>query len=92
MSADGPGDLVEVGRNLNAEQYVNILDEVTLPNVQKRYENDPRIVVEDNSPIHTARIIRTWYDNHPEIVRLNWPPRSPDLNVIENLWAEMIRK
>ncbi|XP_011707603.1 PREDICTED: uncharacterized protein LOC105462598, partial [Wasmannia auropunctata] len=31
MSADGPGDLVEVGRNFNAEQYVDILDGVMLP-------------------------------------------------------------
>jgi len=80
MLADGPGDLVEIERNLNAEQYVNILDEVMLPNVQRRYgeEDHPRIVVvEDNSPIHIARITRAWYKNHSEIVRLNW---SADLN------------
>lgn len=27
-----------------------------------------------------------------EIRRLNWPPKSPDFNVIENLWAEMVRE
>jgi len=31
MSAD-LGDLIEVGKNLNAEQYVNIFDGVMLPN------------------------------------------------------------
>jgi len=42
MSADDSGDLVEIGSNLNAEQYVNILDEVMLPNVRRRYgEEDP---------------------------------------------------
>jgi len=88
MSADGPGDLVEVGRNFNAEQYVDILDGVMLPSVRRRYreEDHPTIVVvEDNSPIHTARITREWYEDHLDIIRLNWPPRSPDLNVIENL-------
>jgi len=60
MSA-GPGDLIEVGRNLNAEQYVNILDGV-MHNLRRRYceEDHPRIiVVEDNNPIHTVRITRT---------------------------------
>jgi len=33
MSSDGPGDLVEVGRNFNAEQYVDILDGIMLPSV-----------------------------------------------------------
>jgi len=74
---------------------MNIFDEVMLPNVRRRYckEGHPRIVVvKDNSPIHIARITRAWYKNHPEIVRLNWPPKSRDLNVIENFLAEMVRQ
>jgi len=40
MSADDSGDLIEIERNLNAEQYVNILDEVMLPNVRRRYDKE----------------------------------------------------
>ena len=81
---------MEVGRNLNAEQYVDILDGVMLPGVRRRYNEDfPRIiVVEDNRPIHMAWITRAWYEDHPEIRRLNWPAKSPDLNVIENLCGQ----
>jgi len=98
MSDDNPGDLVEVERNLNVDQYVNILG-IMLPNVRKCYceKDNPRIVVvEDNSTIHIARIhiTRAWYENHSKIVRLNLASKisRPQLNVIENLWAEMVRE
>ena len=53
------------------------------------------IFMHDNAPIHTAHIIRDWlYENGIEV--MDWPPYSPDLNPIENLWAllkaEMYRK
>ena len=39
----------------------------------------------DNAPIHTARIIENWLlEQGIEI--MDWPPYSPDLNPIENLW------
>src|SRR5271167_2317480 len=44
------------------------------------------IFMHDNALIHTAHIIRDWLqENRIEVI--NWPPYSPDLNLIENLWA-----
>ena len=40
----------------------------------------------DNAPIHTAAIIQEWLLEHG-IEVMDWPPYSPDLNPIENLWA-----
>ena len=40
----------------------------------------------DNAPIHTAHIIRDWLQEN-RINVMDWPPYSPDLNPIENLWA-----
>src|SRR5262249_55954312 len=42
----------------------------------------------DNDPKHTANATK---EEHG-IEVLNWPPNSPDLNPIENLWAWMKRK
>jgi transposase len=44
------------------------------------------IFMHDNAPIHRAHIIREWlWERGIEV--MNWPPYSPDLNLIENLWA-----
>jgi transposase len=40
----------------------------------------------DNAPIHTAHNIQEWLSEEG-IEVMGWPPYSPDLNLIENLWA-----
>lgn len=40
----------------------------------------------DNAPTHTAFIVRGTLDDL-DIEVMDWPPHSPDLNPIENLWA-----
>jgi len=44
------------------------------------------IFMQDGSSIHRARIIKEFF-RAMGIVIMDWPPYSPDLNPIENLWA-----
>ncbi|OXU22882.1 hypothetical protein TSAR_007108 [Trichomalopsis sarcophagae] len=75
ISGDGPGDLVAIERRLNSETYVQILNDYLLPGVNARYPvNEPVFVIEDNSPIHTARVVAEWYADHPKLQRLNHLP------------------
>lgn len=51
-----------------------------------------KLYVQDNCSFHNSKLTTEWFKNHQEINLLrNWPPNSPDLNPIENFWAEMTR-
>jgi len=48
---------------------------------------------QNNAPCHKAQIISNWIlepDN--EFTVLKWPPQSPDLNPLEQLWDVVDRK
>ena len=88
-----PGTLVPIERRLNAEQYVRILDDALICTVTAAFGDDEVLnILEDNSPVHTAHIVTEWFDANPRFNRLPLPPRSPDINIIENVWAEMVRE
>ena len=82
---------------MNAVEYVEILDQILLPSIKAIFGNDQGNllevvnVIKDNSGVHTATIVKQLYEKQPFVNRLNLPARSPELNIIENVWAEMVR-
>ena len=78
-------DLVEIEGTMTATKYVEMLRSKFIPWVRKQRK---RAIVfqQDNAPSHTARHTKAFFEED-NIVCLDWPPYSPDLNPIENLWG-----
>jgi transposase len=47
--------------------------------------DDDAVFMQDNAPIHTAKIVKEWFKEQGIDV-MPWPPYSPDLNPIEHSW------
>ena len=72
---------------MNADLYVQILEECLLPFLQEIYP-DSHCFMQDNDPKHTSRWAQQFFTQN----NVNWwktPPESPDANPIENLWHEL---
>src|SRR5437868_14493353 len=65
---------------LRSSMYERILDSLLLPYYEREY-----VFQQYNSPIHNSKSI-TKFLNDNNVDKLDWPPYSPDLNPIENLW------
>lgn len=90
----GTRELVTIAGNLNAEEYIDILETSLLPSVRAYALPEPHTIrlEQDRSPIHTSHAVRDWFGRHPEIELLDWPTKGCDCNRIDNLWGMMVRE
>ncbi len=91
MSACGMGSLHIWKGTINAERYMQVLEQHMLPSRRRLFQGRPCIFQHDNARPHTASITTSWLRRR-RIRVLKWPAFSPYLSPIENIWRIIKRK
>jgi hypothetical protein len=87
-------------KNITSEEYETVMKKTLLPGGRTLFSQGGGqaswVFQQDNDPAHKLASIylKTWNNKHGSSVQLlqNWPPNSPDLNPIENVWGWMEAK
>lgn len=86
LCARGVGQAEIFVGSFDATQYVDVLQHNLLQTARYFYPREHWWFQQDNAPQHTSHLARRWFHTHG-VDLIDFPPYSPDLNPIENLWG-----
>src|SRR5579859_4530478 len=80
------------GDKLGPIVFINILQNNLLPYLNALAKDGVSEIIfqQDNASCHVSNKTRAWYvgaTNEHQFSIMDWAPNSPDMNLIENLWA-----
>lgn len=84
ISAQGATSLDIYENGMNGDAYKQVIERHKAE-MERLYPNGEFYLIQDNHPAH--RMNDEWVRNEQNMKLILLPKRSPDLNIIENLWA-----
>lgn len=90
FSKHGTGPLVSLLGTMDGPEYIKVLTENLVPELKSGQRAIPGTwrMMQDNAPCHTSKLVKAFLRRR-NIEFVDWPPYSPDLNPIENIWHWM---
>jgi transposase len=82
ISWNGVGLITRCSNRMTSMEYISVMNASSIP-LLPQFQ---LIYMDDNAPIHRSNVVKRWKEEN-EVECLEWPPYSPDLNPIENIWA-----
>ena len=81
------GGIIPLEGKVNANRYLMILSDHLHPMLQHFFPARRDVFQDDQAPIHRARVVTHWFDEHDtDVIYISWLSQSPALNPIEHLW------
>ena len=79
-----------IHRKFNQQKYQQLLERHMVLYASLLYPDGIlQFQQQDNHPVHTSKLNRDLFVRRQDIELIDWPHRSPDLNPIENMWAQV---
>ena len=87
FAAEGTGPLHKIDGIMTRDNYVDVLKQHLKTSVRKLKLGRNWVFQMDNDPKHTSNVVEKCIKDN-KVEKLELPSQSPDLNPIENVWAE----
>ena len=85
------GTIHRTREKFTKQKYQQLLERYMVLYARLLYPDGILQFQQDNHPVHTSKLIRYWFGRRQDIELIVWPRRSPYLNPIENMWAQVKR-